>query len=93
MSEPSNVVKWRPPNGAPALPDNKQYKGRFQVRSESSHNLYMISYLVGPNSNYWVCSCRGCISTGQCKHLTSLGLRGRKYGPQIADGRKYGFIV
>lgn len=92
MNETYKIVKFVPPNGAPALPDLKQYKGRFQVKSASSHNLYTISYLTGPNSNYWVCSCRGCIGYGQCKHLTALGLKGRKYGPQIADGKKYGFI-
>jgi hypothetical protein len=88
----NDLVKFRPPNGAPQLPDHKQYKGRFQVKSSSNHNLYTIAFLVGPNSNYWTCSCRGCISHGQCKHLSAAGLKGRKYGPQIADGKKFGFI-
>lgn len=86
------VVKFQPPNGAPALPDNKQYKGRFEIHSQSSNRVYIVSYLVGPHSNYWVCGCLGYIRTGDCKHLRALGLRGRAYGPQIADGKKYGFI-
>lgn len=67
------------------LPDTDRYKCRFTVRSASSNSLYMISYDAAPNAGYWVCSCRGCVSTGQCKHLTSLGLKGRKFGKCALD--------
>jgi hypothetical protein len=62
------------------LEDTPRYKCRIQVKSASSNNLYLVSYDQAENAGYWVCSCRGCISTGQCKHLTALGLKGRKFG-------------
>lgn len=67
------------------LPDTERYKCRFKVRSASSNSLYLISYDDAPNAGYWTCSCRGNISTGQCKHLTALGLKGRKYGRCALD--------
>jgi len=59
------------------LPDSDRYKFRFKVRSQSSNNLYLISYDDAPGAKYWKCSCRGCISHGHCKHLDSIGLVGR----------------
>jgi hypothetical protein len=67
------------------LPDSDRYKCRFEVRSESSNRIYRISYDAAPGAGYWTCSCRGNISHGQCKHLTSIGLRGRKYGRVALD--------
>jgi hypothetical protein len=64
------------------LPDSDRYKVRFKVRSESSNNLYLISYDNAPGAQYWTCSCRGNIRHGQCKHLTAAGLKGRAYGRQ-----------
>jgi hypothetical protein len=61
------------------FPDTDRYKARFTVRSESSNNLYMISFDAAPNAGYWTCSCRGNISHGQCKHLTAIGQHGRKF--------------
>jgi hypothetical protein len=43
----------------------------------------MVSYDAAPNAGYWTCSCRGNISHGQCKHLTNMGLMGRKFGKNI----------
>lgn len=63
------------------LPDSDRYKYRFKVRSESSNSLHLISYDDAPNAHYWTCSCRGNIRHGSCKHLESIGLQGRKYGP------------
>ena len=60
------------------LPDTDRHKFRFKVRSESSGNLYLVSYDDAPGAKYWACSCRGCISHGHCKHLESMGLAGRK---------------
>lgn len=67
-----------PSNAVEVLPDSDRYKCRFKVRSESSNNLYLISYDSGPG--YWTCSCRGNIRHGSCKHLEAAGLKGRKYG-------------
>ena len=62
------------------LPDSDRYKVRFKVRSETSNQLYMISYDSAPGAQYWVCNCRGNMRHGQCKHLTACGLKGRRYG-------------
>jgi len=62
------------------LPDSGRYKIRFKVRSESSNQLYLISYDNAPGAQYWTCSCRGNIRHGQCKHLTAAGLKGRAHG-------------
>ena len=67
-------------NAVEVLPDTDRYKCRIKVRSSSSNSLHMISYDAAPGAGYWVCSCRGNISTGQCRHLTALGLKGRKFG-------------
>ena len=66
--------------GVQLLPDSDRYKCRFTVRSESSNRLYMISFDVANGAGYWKCSCPGYLRTGQCKHLTAMGLKGRKYG-------------
>ena len=65
-------------NGVEVLPDSDRYKCRFKVKSESSNNLYLISYDSG--AGWWTCSCRGNIRHGSCKHLEAAGLKGRKYG-------------
>lgn len=60
------------------FPDSDRYKCRFTVRSESSNNLYMVSF--DNAGSFWTCSCRGNIRHGSCKHLEAMGLKGRKYG-------------
>lgn len=67
------------------LPDTDRYKCRVKVRSASSNSLYLVSYDAAPGAGYWTCSCRGNIAHGQCKHLTALGLKGRKYGRSELD--------
>lgn len=71
------------------LPDSDRYKVRFKVRSESSDNLYLVSYDNAPGAQYWTCSCRGNIRWGQCKHLDACGLRGRKFGHQSFGAYKH----
>jgi hypothetical protein len=60
------------------FPDSDRFKCRFTVRSETSNNKYMVSYDAA--AGWWTCSCRGNIRHGSCKHLESMGLKGRKYG-------------
>lgn len=67
-------------NAVEVLPNTPRYKSRFKIRSASSNKLYLVSYDAASGAGYWVCSCPGCIIHGQCKHLTSMGLRGRKFG-------------
>jgi len=62
------------------LPDTERYKCRIKVRSASSNSLYMVSYDAAENAKCWTCSCRGNIAHGHCKHLSALGVKGRKFG-------------
>lgn len=76
----SNAIIKAPSYAVETLPDSDRYKCRFAVRSESSNRKYLISFDAAPGAGYWKCSCPGCISHGQCKHLDAAGLKGRKYG-------------
>jgi hypothetical protein len=67
-----------PSNAVEVLPDSDRFKCRFKVRSESSNQLYLISF--DASAGWWTCSCRGNIRHGSCKHLEAAGLKGRKYG-------------
>jgi hypothetical protein len=67
------------------LPDSDRYKVRFKVPSSSSNQLYLVSFDNAPSAQYWTCSCRGNIRHGQCKHLTAMGLKGRKFGRQSLE--------
>lgn len=81
MELPAMIKK----NAVQVFADTDRYKHRFTVRSESSNSLYMVSYDDAPEAKYWTCSCRGNISKGQCKHLTAMGLQGRKFGKNLTD--------
>jgi len=67
----------RPENAVEFLPDSGYYRCRFTVKSESSDQIYTVSFNSSPNTGHWVCSCRGCVTHGHCKHLTAAGLAGR----------------
>src|SRR5262245_26873418 len=85
------LVPFRhPPSSIKRLPDSKRYNARFLVRSETTTNLYLISFDTAIVA--WVCSCPGGISRGQCKHLDAIGLKGRKFGRQLTDARKHGWL-
>jgi len=89
-----NITKWKPPGMAVMhFPDSARYKGGFGVRSESSNNVYKISFDSASGAMYWTCSCMGNIRYGQCKHLTACGLKGRQTGRQIDEAKKYGWLV
>lgn len=91
--ETNTLVVFTPPNQAVIkFPDSPRYKGGFGVKSSSSNKIYKISFDAAPGALYWCCSCPGCIRHGQCKHLTACGLRGRRYGRQIGEAKKYGWI-
>lgn len=87
----SNIVKFEKPKSAVEhYPDSDRYKGGFGVHSSSSNNIYKISFDTAMMC--WKCSCRGCIRWGQCKHLDACGLKGRKFGQQLSEARKYGWL-
>lgn len=79
-----NIAPFRlPPGAMDRMPDTYRYKCRFTVRSESSGQLYLISFDAAPGACYWKCNCLGCIRHGQCKHLDACGLKGRKHGKDL----------
>jgi len=89
----TQVVRWQAPSIAVMnFPDSERYKGGFGVRSQSSGRIYKISFDAALGALYWKCSCQGCIRWGQCKHLDACGLKGRRYGRQLSEAIKYGFI-
>jgi len=55
-----------------ALPDNDQWKNRFEVRSESSNRVYIIAQ--HKKKKHWACSCPGWKRYRKCKHLTAVGI-------------------
>lgn len=83
----SNLVPRAPTYALAVLPDTERYKCRYKVASESSDRVYLISFDMA--ERVYKCDCRGCISRGQCKHLTAGGHRGRLYGPQESEYRMF----
>lgn len=56
--------------GQTMLEDNRTHKNRFNIRSETSDNLYVVAQ--SKSSGDWQCSCKGWIRWRKCKHLTAL---------------------
>lgn len=62
--------------GLNVLPDNSQYKNRFEIKSESSNRLYTIAQRV--SDGVVTCSCPGWIRARNghdnrtCKHVKIL---------------------
>lgn len=54
------------------LPDNTQWKNRFEINSASSDRVYVVAQ--NKNAGYWGCSCPGWRIHRKCKHLAALGL-------------------
>jgi hypothetical protein len=82
-----------PGNAVTTYPDSDRYKFGFGVASSSSTRIYKISFDAASGALYWTCSCPGCITHGDCKHLRACGLRGRRYGKQLDFAKKHGFIA
>jgi len=53
-------------------PDNIQWTNRFEVESQSTGGVYVISQHKA--QRYWGCSCMGWKTRKKCKHLRQLGL-------------------
>lgn len=78
MATQTGIVKFRPPPGVIMHEDSGPHKLRMDVPSSGGDRYYRVSFLCGPNSNYFVCSCPGFIRHQKaCKHLRAMGL----YGP------------
>lgn len=61
--------------GGNLLPDSETHRHRFEVKSESSDSLYIVSQKN--STGEWQCSCRGWImkrpgKERSCKHLSAM---------------------
>jgi len=52
------------------LPDNDQWKNRFEIKSSSSNRLYIVAQ--NKKIGTWGCSCMGWIRYKHCRHLKEL---------------------
>lgn len=52
------------------LPDNAQWKNRFEIESESSNRVYIVAQ--NKSTGIFGCSCMGWIRYRKCKHLTAI---------------------
>lgn len=66
----------RKPLGSITLPDNDQWMNRFEIRSETSNRIYIISQ--NKSKKHWGCSCMAWKRYRYCKHLTAVGLPGHE---------------
>jgi hypothetical protein len=83
----SNLITRPPTYALETMPDNDRYKCRYKIASQDSGRVYTVSFDMAIEA--WSCSCRGCISHGQCKHLTAAGLYGRKSGRNPRQARLF----
>lgn len=58
------------------LPDNDQWENRFEIRSESSNRVYVVSQNI--KKRHWGCSCPSWRTRRTCKHLQAIGLPGNE---------------
>lgn len=70
-------------NKSVMLPDNSQWQLRFEIKSESSDRLYIVSQ--NKAKKHWGCSCPAWRTRRTCKHLQALGIPGGEtpYEPRI----------
>jgi predicted nucleic acid-binding Zn finger protein len=72
----SAVQVYMKNQGLDILPDNNQYKNRFNIKSESSNRLYVIAQRISDGA--MTCSCPGWIRARNghenrtCKHIRTL---------------------
>ena len=83
MSDTTSIIKRIERAALKTLGDDGRYKCRFEIRSGTSDRVYRISFDAAPGAGYWKCSCMGNIRHGKCKHLTAMGLPGRKTGKSL----------
>ena len=67
----TQLVIYAPPD-ALKLPDNNQWTNRFEIHSETSNRVYVVSQ--NKKGRHWGCSCMGWIRFKHCKHLRALGI-------------------
>jgi hypothetical protein len=63
-----------PPRGSLCLPDNDQWRNRFEIHSSSSNRIYIIA--ENKKTGKYGCSCPAYRTRRYCKHLLQgCGLR------------------
>lgn len=69
----------------PALPDDEQWRFKFEIPSATSSNVYVVSQNI--KGKFWGCSCPGWRTHRHCKHLDAIGLPGYEipYEPNIIE--------
>jgi hypothetical protein len=67
MSNLSTILRGK---DITVLPDNAQWKNRFEIKSESSNRLYTVAQ--NKANGTWGCSCPGWKRHRKCKHLSTL---------------------
>ena len=72
MTTTTNLPILRRPSGSVALPDGAQWCNRFEIRSETSDRVYIVSQNI--KKRHWACSCPAYRTRRYCKHLQNLGL-------------------
>jgi hypothetical protein len=60
------------PRNTPILPDNKLWTNRFEIKSETTDRIYIVSQNI--EKRHWACSCPAWKTRRYCKHLESIGL-------------------
>jgi hypothetical protein len=58
------------------LPDDDQWRFRFNIESATSNRLYVIAQ--HKKKHHWGCSCPRWKTRRTCKHLTAMGLPGKE---------------
>lgn len=73
------------PRNSEKLPDNAQWKNRFQIKSESSDRVYTVAQ--HKTKGHWGCDCPGWRTRRNCKHLGAMSLPGgeRPYEVQLGN--------
>lgn len=65
-----NLPVLHVPQGSAKLPDLRGWTNRFEIRSESSDRIYIVSQNI--ENRHWGCSCPAWRTRRQCKHLAAL---------------------
>lgn len=68
----NNLPSLRIPYSSPILADERDWENRFEIRSETSDRIYIVSQ--HKTKRHWGCSCPGYRIHRKCKHLNTLAL-------------------
>ncbi len=68
----SNLPVLKLPNNTPMLPNTNSWINRFEIHSETSNRIYVISQ--NKKRRHWGCSCPAYRTRRRCKHLEEIGL-------------------